>query len=174
MIRLLTAALALIAAPAIAQPSAPLPPVMPWSGASEKLVVAADDPWITPAEQTDFIETPDYTATRAWLDKLVVSAPQLMSIERFGTTAQGRELYFVRASKGGTGKPVLLVQAGIHSGEIDGKDAGMMLLRNIAHRGKQPLLDRVDLIFVPIFNADGHERSSPWNRPNQRGPQAKG
>lgn len=65
MIRLLTAALALIAVPAIVQRSAPLPPVMPWSGASEKLVVAADDPWITPAEQNDFIETPDYTAARA-------------------------------------------------------------------------------------------------------------
>ncbi len=65
MIRLLTAALALIAVPAIVQRSAPLPPVMPWSVASEILVVAADDPWITPAEQNDFIETPDYTAARA-------------------------------------------------------------------------------------------------------------
>ena len=58
--------------------------------------------------------------------------------------------------------------------EIDGKDAGLMLLRDIALRGKDSLLDRADLILVPIFNADGHERSSPFNRPNQRGPGNQG
>jgi Zinc carboxypeptidase len=162
------------AAAAGAQTPAPLPPLVPWSGASERLVVGRDDPWITPAEQANFVDTSDYAATRAWLDRLVASAPNLLRIERFGQTAQGRELYAVRASKGGAGKPVLLVQAGIHSGEIDGKDAGLMLLRDIAHRGKDTLLERADLVFVPIFNADGHERSSMWNRPNQRGPRSMG
>lgn len=175
MLRLLSLALVLIAAPVSAQQlEAPLPPLVPWSGASEKLVASANDPWITPAELANFVDTPDYATTRAWLDKLVASAPGLLSIETFGKTAQGRDLYFVRASKGGAGKPVLLVQGGIHSGEIDGKDAGMMLLRDIAHRGKHRLLDHADLVFVPIFNADGHERSSPWNRPNQRGPRSMG
>lgn len=163
-----------LAAAAQAVPApAPLPPLLPWQGASEKLVVADDHPWVTPAEQTRFNDTPDYAATRAWLDRLVAASP-LLRIEPFGRTAQGRELYFVRASKGGAPKPVLLVQAGIHSGEIDGKDAGLMLLRDLAFGGKDRLLDNVDLVFVPIFNADGHERSSPWNRPNQRGPQSMG
>ena len=89
----------------------------------------------------------------------------------FGRTAQGRELYLVRASKPSRSpKPVVLAQAGIHAGEIDGKDAGLMLLRDIALRGKDGLLDRADFLFVPIFNADGHERISQFNRPNQRGP----
>lgn len=175
MRRLLSLVLFMAAHPALAQSlEAPLPPLAPWKGASEKLIVGANDPWITPAERMNFVDTPDYAATRAWLERLVASAPQLLSIESFGKTAQGRDLYFVRASKGGGGKPVLLVQAGIHSGEIDGKDAGMMLLRDIAHRGKHGLLDKVDLVFVPIFNADGHERASPWNRPNQRGPRSMG
>jgi murein tripeptide amidase MpaA len=152
---------------------APLPPALPWSGRSEALVAAADDPWITPAEASGFADTPDYAATRAWLDRLVASSP-LLSIESFGRTARGRELYAVRARKGDGGKPVVLVQAGIHSGEIDGKDAGLMLLRDIALRGKEGLLDSVDLVFVPIFNADGHERSSAWSRPNQRGPNSQG
>ena len=153
---------------------APLPPLIPWRGASERLIVGADDPWITPAERTNFVDTPDYAATRAWLDRLVAASP-LLSIERFGTSAAGRELYFVRASRGGGARrPVLLVQAGIHAGEIDGKDAGLMLLRDIAFRGKAGLLDRADLVFVPIFNADGHERAGAWNRPNQRGPRLMG
>ncbi|WP_448664634.1 M14 family metallopeptidase [Sphingomonas sp. CJ20] len=175
MLRALPLTLFLAAMPALAQDiEAPLPPLVPWSGASERLIAAPDDPWITPAERANFVDTPDYAATRAWLDRLVASAPKFLSIQSFGRTAQGRDLYYVRASKGGTGKPVLLVQAGIHSGEIDGKDAGLMLLRDIAHRGKLGLLDRVELVFVPIFNADGHERASPWNRPNQRGPRAMG
>ena len=154
--------------------SAPLPPVLPWQGASERLVVPPSDPWITPAEARGFDETPSYAATRAWLDRLVAASP-LLRVESFGRTAQGRELYAVRATKPGSGpKPVLLVQAGIHSGEIDGKDAGLMLLRDIALRGKDGLLDQADLVFVPIFNADGHERTSPYNRPNQRGPSNQG
>ena len=173
------AALALIASPAAAQPrqtdqSAPLPPVLPWHGASENLIVAPSDTWITPSEATGFDTTPSYAETRAWIDRLVAASP-LLSIVPFGRTAQGRELYAVRASKpGGAPKPLLLAQAGIHSGEIDGKDAGLMLLRDIALRGKDGLLDHADFLFVPIFNADGHERSSPFNRPNQRGPRSQG
>ena len=153
---------------------APLPPTLAWHGISERLVVAPNDPWITPAEAANFAQTPSYAATRAYLDRLVAASP-LLKIERFGFTAQGRELYAVRAAKPGpAAKPVLLTQAGIHSGEIDGKDAGLMLLRDIALRGKDDLLDRADFLFVPIFNADGHERTSPYNRPNQRGPGNQG
>ncbi len=153
---------------------APLPPVRPWSGASEQLAARPGDPWITPAEAAGFATTPSYAETRAWLDRLDAASP-LITMERFGLTSEGREMYFVRAAKPSAARrPVVLVQAGIHAGEIDGKDAGLMLLRDIALRGKDRLLDRVDLVFVPIFNADGHERSSRWSRPNQRGPQEQG
>ncbi len=152
---------------------APLPPLIAWKGASEALIARANDKWITPAEAAKFVTTPDYATTRAWLQKLV-AASKLLTLEEFGRTAQGRPLYFVRASKGGVGKPVVLAQAGIHSGEIDGKDAGLMLLRDIALRGKDSLLDHADFVFVPIFNADGHERASAFNRPNQRGPANQG
>jgi hypothetical protein len=153
-------------------PPAPLPAERPWSGASERLIAKKSDPWITPAEAADFVTTPDYAATRAWLEKLVAASP-LLTLESFGTSPEGRDLYYVRASKG-PGRPVVLAQGGIHAGEIDGKDAGMMLLRDIALRGKDGLLDKADLVFVPIFNVDGHERKSAYSRPNQRGPQQQG
>ena len=95
-------------------------------------------------------------------------------MEEFGRTPERRAILYVRASKGGKDKPVLLAQAGIHAGEIDGKDAGLMLLRDIAHRGKSGLLDHVDLVFVPILNIDGHERPSVWSRGHQRGPRETG
>ena len=160
-------------APLPGLPAAVLPPVQPWSGASERLVAAATDAWITPAERAGFATTPRYAETRAWLERLAAASP-LIRIETFGRTAQGRDMLMVRASKGGTDKPVVLIQAGIHSGEIDGKDAGLMLLRDLALRGKDSLLDTVDLVFVPIYNIDGHEAMSRWNFPALRGPAEKG
>lgn len=153
--------------------SAPLPPVRAWHGASEALIATPDDPWSTPAERSDFASTPSYDETRAWLERLVAASP-LLSLEVFGKSSEGRDLLLVRAHKGASDKPVVLAQAGIHAGEIDGKDAGLMLLRDIAQRGKDTLLDQVDLVFVPILNPDGHEQRGPLIGAALRGPQQMG
>jgi hypothetical protein len=67
------------------------------------------------------------------------------------------------------------VHAGIHSGEIDGKDAGMMLLRDmtVGDRAKD-LLDQCNLLFIPILSVDAHEHRSAYSRINQRGPATQG
>lgn len=159
-----------------------LPPAPPWKGASEALIAPPEHPWITPCEQGGMTDSPPYAETVAWLEKLAAASP-LARVTTFGHTAQGRPLRAVIASREGitelaklpaNGRPTLLVQAGIHSGEIDGKDAGMMLLRDIAFGGKDTLLENVNLLFIPVLNADGHERRSIWNRPNQRGPVHQG
>jgi len=144
----------------------------------EALIVSANDPWITPAERDDFKRTPSYAETRQWLERLVRKSPRL-SLQSFGRSAEGRDLYYVRASpvrgrKKQQQRPVVLVQAGIHSHEIDGKDGGLMLLRDIGVRGKAALIDDVDLVFVPIYNVDGHERPSVYNAAHLRGPENHG
>jgi hypothetical protein len=160
-----------------------LPPNIPWDGASRRLVVAADDPWITPAERGQLRTTPDYDETVAYLRRLVAASKDLQMVS-IGKSAEGRDIWLVIASRDRaftpdalrrTGKPVVFAQAGIHAGEIDGKDAGLMLLRDMTVRGtKRELLDRASFLFVPIFNADGHERSSRVSRINQRGPEESG
>lgn len=150
-----------------------LPPTLPWSGSSERLIAKPDDNWITPAEAAGFKTTPRYAEVKSWLERLATVSP-LLTLHSFGHTGEGRDMLYVRAHNGGPAKPVVLVQAGIHSGEIDGKDAGLMLLRDIALRGKDNLLDRVDLVFVPIYNIDGHEQLSEWNFVQLRGPAQKG
>lgn len=167
------------AAPAQATATAPLPPEIPWDGASRKLLVPATDPWATPAERTGLQRTPSYADTVAWLRKLAAAAPELRLVS-LGRSPEGRDIWMVIASRERaftpetlrrTGKPTLLAQAGIHAGEIDGKDAGLMLLRDITVRGtRKDLLDRANLLFIPILNVDGHERSSAFSRINQRGP----
>lgn len=165
----------------VAQPVVPaiLPPELPWSGKSEALALAPDHPWATPAEQSGLTATPRYDDTVAWLRRLVDASPELTMVS-IGKSPEGRDLWLVIASKAraftpeamrATGKPVLFAQAGIHPGEIDGKDAGMMLLRDMTVVGtKRDLLDLVHVLFVPIFSVDGHERFSAYTRVNQRGP----
>jgi murein tripeptide amidase MpaA len=155
-----------------------LPPAPAWDGASRALLADAANPWITDFERDpakDF--SPNYAATRAWFDRLD-AASDLIRIEQFGTSPEGRPIYAVIASRDGAtldpAKPVLLAQAGIHPGEIDGKDAGMMLLRDIAFGGKDGLLNGANLILIPILSVDGHERASAYSRPNQRGPRIQG
>ena len=155
-----------------------LPPALAWNGSSQALLRPATDPWATAFEQDPTHNvSPDYADTRKWFDRLDAASP-LIRIEPFGVSPEGRELYVVIASKDGAkldpGKTLLLAQAGIHPGEIDGKDAGMLLLRDIALNGKAGLLDRVNLILIPILSVDGHERAGPYSRPNQRGPRIQG
>jgi len=140
--------------------------------------------WTTPAEAAHFRTTPDYATTLDYLERLAAAAPDKLKLVRFGTTPQGRPMMAVVASGDGTftpdaarsvGKPIVLVQAGIHPGEIEGKDAGLMLLRDFAVTDKLPhLLDHVVLIYIPVFSVDGHEHSSPYNRINQNGPNSMG
>jgi hypothetical protein len=155
-----------------------LPPAPPWQGASQALLRDGSDPWVTAFEaDPDLNFSPDYADTRIWFDRLEAACPWIR-IEVFGTSPEGRPIYAVIASKDGAtfapDKPVLLAQAGIHPGEIDGKDAGMMLLRDICFYGKDALLDGVNLILAPILSVDGHERASAYSRPNQRGPRLQG
>jgi hypothetical protein len=134
--------------------------------------------WATPAESSDFEATPSYDETTRFLRRLDEALPELV-LSSFGTSAAGRPLPLAVLSREGlfspeaataSGKPVTLVQAGIHAGEIDGKDAILMLLRDLVLGQRRELLDAGVVLFVPIFNADGHERISPHNRPNQNGP----
>ena len=160
-----------------------LPPARPWAGASRALIAPPNDPWITPSERTGLLRTPSYDETTAWIARLDAASPQISRVV-FGQSPEGRDLVLVVVSKEGAatpaalaanGRPTLLAQAGIHAGEIEGKDAGLMLLRDLMQgRPLNGLLDRVNLLFVPIFNVDGHERSSAFGRINQRGPEESG
>ncbi len=139
--------------------------------------------YATRAEATHFAETPRLDETRAYLDRLARVSPWIR-VTTFGKSGEGRDLLLVIAAKGGAFTPaaartqkkaVVLLQAGIHAGEIDGKDAGMMLLRDIAvTKERQDLLERVVFLFMPIYNVDGHERFGPYNRINQNGPKEMG
>lgn len=135
----------------------------------------------TPAERSLYRSTPSHVETAEFLANLAGRAGGTMTVTSFGTSAEGRSMpLVVMATDAGVtperartlGKPVVLVLAGIHAGEIDGKDAMLALLRDFAlgARDLRATLADAVLLVVPIYNVDGHERVSPWNRPNQDGP----
>ncbi|HWT01795.1 MAG TPA: M14 family metallopeptidase [Pyrinomonadaceae bacterium] len=144
---------------------------------------AAPPEWQTRAEKTDYRETPRYDETIAFARKLDDASP-LIRYTTFGRSGEGRELPLLVAAAGNdftpqaarrAGKAVILIQACIHAGESDGKDAGLALLRDIAvTKTRAGLLDRVVVLFIPIYNTDGHERFGPFNRINQNGPAEMG
>ena len=162
---------------------APLPPTLPWDDSQSAAIlqnVPAD--WLTPIEKTQFDSTPNYDDTIAFIQK-TDKASALIQMQEFGRSAEGRPMYLVivsnnpekdLAKRRKSGNAKVLIQAGIHAGEIDGKDAGLLLLRDFA-RGKQlELLKNSDWYFVPVFNVDGHERRGNNQRINQRGPNNMG
>ena len=138
----------------------------------------------TVAERSGFSETGRYEEVTALCDAFARQYPKAVRCTTFGTTPEGRPMKALVASTSGAltpeqaqrrGLPVVLIQGGIHAGEIDGKDAGFLALREVLEgRAANGALDKLVWVFVPVFNVDGHERFGAWNRPNQRGPKEMG
>ncbi len=135
--------------------------------------------WQTYAEKTAYKKTPRYAETIEYAKKLD-QVSNLIAYQSFGRSGEGRDLPLLIASNDKTftvesarrkGKAIILIQACIHAGESDGKDAGLALLRDIAiTKTRADLLKNVVILFVPIYNADGHENFNAFNRINQNGP----
>lgn len=138
----------------------------------------------TVAERSGYARTGRYDEVEALCHAYAARWPQAVRCFAFGTTPEGRPMLALAASTSGVldpqeaqarGLPVVLAQGGIHAGEIDGKDAGFALLRDLLQgKAGKGLLDHQLLLFVPVFNVDGHENFRAWNRPNQRGPEETG
>lgn len=144
---------------------------------------AAPPDWRTVAERTDYRETATYDETVAYCKRLEAASP-LVHYTTFGTSPEGRPLpllvlardrAFTPEAARKTKRPVVLVQNGIHSGEIDGNEACLALARDVAVTGeKASLLDHAILVVIPIYNVDGHAQANPYNRINQDGPDEMG
>lgn len=148
------------------------------------LAAPAQAPLTTVAERGGFSETGRYDETIALCAAFAREYPDAVRCIDFGSTPEGRPMKALVASRSGAltpgdaharGLPVVLMQGGIHAGEIDGKDAGFLALRQtLDGDAAGDALERLVWVFVPVFNVDGHERFGAWNRPNQRGPAQMG
>lgn len=139
--------------------------------------------WQTFFEKSNYLNSADYNGSIEYMYKLESESKYLKNFIA-GKTPQGRDFIYTVVSKDGvfspefitqSSKPLIFIENGIHSGEIEGKDACFLLLREMLITGeKTGLLDNFNFVIIPIFNIDGHERRSPYNRINQNGPTVMG
>lgn len=139
--------------------------------------------WQTRAEKTGYRSTADFDETVRYCRQLEAGTSWIKVLS-YGASGQGRALPLLVLSKDraftpalarATAKPIVLIQNGIHSGEIEGKDATLALLRDIAVTKRlERLADSAIVLVLPIFSVDAHERRSPFNRINQNGPAEMG
>lgn len=137
----------------------------------------------TRAERTNYLETSHYEDVMAFLEALH-GRPEL-TFGSIGKTNEGREIPYVIASRPRVStpaearrlnRPVVYVQANIHAGEVEGKEALLAMLRDLTSSSRPNALDSIVLIAVPDYNADGNERfaSQEVNRGEQNGPEMVG
>jgi hypothetical protein len=147
-------------------------------------VFAADDWPQTRAERSAYRETSRYTDVMEFLDRLVAKGAPV-AVRMIGTSANGRELPLAVAARPmvasaaearRAGKVVVYIQANIHAGEVEGKEAALMLLRDLAGQPDDLLLDRLVVLVSPIYNIDGNEALGPGatKRGSQDGPDLVG
>jgi len=122
---------------------------------------------LTVAESSNYTKTSLYQDVMDFLYQVQKKSDRI-KILPLTTSSEGRMVPLVVLSKEKVSrpadlrmvnKPALLIMANIHAGEIEGKEASLMLIREIATEGKFPgLLDSQVLLFIPIFNADGNDK----------------
>ena len=150
-----------------------------WGVSSVGAFGAAQEKPLTVAEQSGFKATSRYADVRDFIHKLQALSPYLR-VETMATSTEGRSIPLLvignplpspRPPQGSGGRGVIYIQANIHAGEVEGKEASLMLARDILLAPDLPYLDKLVLLIAPIFNADGNERISPESRKHQGGPE---
>jgi dipeptidyl-peptidase-4 len=134
---------------------------------------------ITTAESTDYAATSTYADVLAFIGHLQKLSP-LVRVETIATSTEGRPIPLLVIGKPVPRDPLALryddravvyFQANIHAGEVEGKEATLMLARDIVLDPKLPYLDKIVLLIAPIFNPDGNDKMDPRNRRGQVGPE---
>lgn len=130
-------------------------------------------PPVTRAESSHFTETSRHADVMAFIEALRERRDPRLHVGSIGYSAEGRDIPLLVLSSEGfstpeaahaSGRPVVLLQCGIHPGEVEGKEAGLALARELLGGPLGDLLERVTVVLLPLFNPDGNDRIDPGNR----------
>jgi len=134
-----------------------------------------DEAMMTTAELSNYERTSTFSEVVSVIDALA-RGTSLMHRETLLLSREGRQVPIVVLANpplttpeqaAASGKPVIYIQGNIHGGEVEGKEASLIAMRDILYGDKQHLLDKQILVFVPIYNADGNDAMAENTRPNQ-------
>lgn len=138
----------------------------------------AQPSFLTVAESSDFTSTSNYSDVLSFIGKLEKSSGYV-KVETIATSVEGRDVHLLVIGKplpkspahlAGDPRVVVYIQANIHAGEVEGKEAVLMFARDLLSQKNPEFLDKVIFLICPNFNPDGNEKISPLNRTHQAGP----
>lgn len=147
----------------LSSPSSALPPNAP----------------LTVAESSQYTATSLHAEVLAFIKELQKLSPNLV-VENIATTTEGRTVPMLIISNPPVHSPlyarnlnktVVYIQANIHAGEVEGKEASLMLARELVLNPSHPYLKNLVILIVPNLNPDGNDKISPKNRVQQPGPE---
>jgi len=128
---------------------------------------------LTRAESSGYTETSRHADVMAFIAALEARNDPRLHVGDFGATPEGRTLpllvlsghgHFTPVAAHAAKLPIVLVICGIHAGEVEGKEGGLMLVRDMLDGMHGDVLERLTLVIAPLFNADGNDRIDPQNR----------
>lgn len=134
---------------------------------------------LTTAEASEFKATSRYVDVMNFIRELQLRSRRLR-VETMAVSAEGRGIPLMVIGDPVPSSPrdllyddrvVVYIQANIHAGEVEGKEAALMLARDLCLKTDPDYLDQLVVLIAPIFNADGNEKISPDNRRSQLGPE---
>lgn len=140
-------------------------------------LAAADLP-VTRAEASGYTATSTHADVMTFIRGLQLRTDHVR-VETLGTSTEGREIPLLVIGDPAPASPadlrydkraVVYFQANIHAGEVEGKEAALMVARELVAGDAAKYLDRLVVLIAPIFNPDGNDRISTANRTNQNGP----
>ena len=135
-----------------------------------------DELILTP-EKSNFEKTSTYAEVMSFLSAIKTKSNDVEIIS-MGKSLEGKEIPVAILSRPAiktaaeakaSGKFVIYIQGNIHAGEVEGKEAVMMLMRDILLSNKRHLLDNQIILFAPIYNTDSNDKMGKDTRPSQDG-----
>ena len=138
---------------------------------------AAEKP-LTVAEASQYKSTSTYNDVMQFIQTLQKQSSKIR-VETICQSVEGRKIPLLILGDPAPMSPldlrnderaVVYFQANIHAVEVEGKEAVLMLARDILANETPDFLDKLIILITPIFNADGNEKISKRNRKRQHGP----
>lgn len=142
---------------------------------------AIDRSLLIKPEKTNYTQTSTYKDVIDFTTEVTKNSPYVTKIS-LGTSLEGKDIpVFVLANPKietpaqakASGKPIIYIQGNIHSGEVEGKEAVQILMRDILTGDKKHLIDNQIILFVPIYNTDSNDKMDEETRGSQEGSPVK-
>ncbi|MDA3907118.1 MAG: M14 family metallopeptidase [Bacteroidales bacterium] len=146
------------------------------------VTVLAQTNLLTIAESSDYTKTSTHQNVLDFMIELDQDSPYLR-IETIGNTTEGKPIPMLILANPMLNSPedlmnddrlVIYIQANIHSGEVEGKEASQALARELIKNPDSDFFKNLIILIVPDLNADGNDKMSDQNRTNQNGPKSVG